>query len=170
VGFDNDKVDVFERQFEFIQRSGVVAAMVGLLTALPETRLYKRLMAEGRLEAETTGNNTDAVLNFKPVLDRSFLLDGYRELMKKLYEPRTYYQRIQTFLRTHRPRGPKLRLSWCDFQAFLKSFWFLGIWESGRLAYWRFFWATLLGQPRQFQTAIGLAIIGYHFRRVASLL
>ena len=40
VGFDNDPRDIFKRQFEFIQRSGVVTAMVGLLTALPETRLY----------------------------------------------------------------------------------------------------------------------------------
>jgi radical SAM superfamily enzyme YgiQ (UPF0313 family) len=170
VGFDNDKGDVFERQFEFIQRSGVVAAMVGLLTALPETRLYRRLMQEGRIEAETTGNNTDAVLNFKPKLDREFLVAGYRQLMRKLYEPRTYYQRIRTFLRAHRPNGPKQHLSWSDFRAFLKSFWFLGIWQRGRTAYWRFFWSTLLCRPRQFQTAIGLAIIGHHFRRVASRL
>jgi hypothetical protein len=96
------------------------------------------------------------------------LLNGYRELMKKLYEPRTYYQRIQIFLKDHRPNGLKLRLSWRDFQAFLKSFWLLGIWYRGRVAYWRFFWSTLLRRPRQFRNAIELAIIGYHFRRVAN--
>ena len=168
IGFDNDKHDIFKRQFEFIQRSGVVAAMVGLLTALPETRLYRRLMKEGRIETETTGNNTDAVLNFKPKLDREFLLNGYRELMKKLYEPHTYYQRIRIFLKDHRPSGLTLRLSRSDFQAFLKSFWLLGIWYRGRVAYWRFFWSILLRRPRQFRNAIELAIIGYHFRRVAS--
>ena len=169
IGFDNDKRDIFQRQFEFIQRSGVVAAMVGLLSALPETRLYRRLMKEGRIEVESTGNNTDAVLNFKPKLDRQFLVTGYRELMKKLYEPRVYYQRVRTFLKDHRPAsGPKLRLSWWDFQAFLKSFWLLGIWYRGRVAYWRFFWSTLLRRPRQFRSAIELAIIGYHFRRVAN--
>ena len=73
VGFDNDPTDIFKRQFEFIQRSGVVTAMVGLLTALPETRLYRRLMEEGRLETESTGNNTQATLNFRPKLDREFL-------------------------------------------------------------------------------------------------
>jgi radical SAM superfamily enzyme YgiQ (UPF0313 family) len=170
VGFDNDQLDIFKRQFEFIQRSGVVAAMVGLLTALPETRLYRRLMKEGRIETETTGNNTEAVLNFKPKLDREFLVTGYRELMRKLYEPRTYYQRIQTFLNDYRPSGPKLRLSRSDFQAFLKSFWLLGIWYRGRTAYWLFFWNTLLRRPRQIPIAIELAIIGYHFRRVATLL
>ena len=49
VGFDSDKSDIFKRQFEFIQRSGVATAMVGLLTALPQTRLWQRLKREGRL-------------------------------------------------------------------------------------------------------------------------
>jgi radical SAM superfamily enzyme YgiQ (UPF0313 family) len=170
VGFDNDKQDIFKRQFDFIQRSGVVTAMVGLLAALPQTRLYQRLLKEGRLEQETTGNNTDAVLNFKPKLNRDFLVSGYRDLMKRLYEPRAYYQRIRTFLDHHRPSGPNLRLSPADLQAFFKSFWLLGIWHRGRTHYWRFFWSTLLRRPRQFRHAIELAIMGYHFRRVASLL
>jgi radical SAM superfamily enzyme YgiQ (UPF0313 family) len=168
IGFDHDPRDIFKRQFEFIQRTGVVTAMVGLLTALPETRLHQRLKREGRLEGETTGNNTDAVLNFKPKLNREFLVSGYRNLMKRLYEPRTYYQRIQIFLKDHRPSGPHLRLSWSDCQAFLKSFWLLGIWYRGRVPYWRFFWSTLLRRPRQFRHAIELAIIGHHFRRVAN--
>jgi radical SAM superfamily enzyme YgiQ (UPF0313 family) len=170
VGFDNDQPDIFKRQFEFIQRSGVVTAMVGLLNALPRTRLYQRLMHEGRLTAKSSGNNTDATLNFHPKLSREFLESGYRDLMKKLYEPRVYYQRVRTFLKNHRPTGPQLRLSWADFCAFLKSFWLLGIWYRGRVAYWRFFWSTLLKRPRQFREAIELAIMGYHFRRVAQRL
>jgi radical SAM superfamily enzyme YgiQ (UPF0313 family) len=170
VGFDNDKQDIFKRQFDFIQSSGVATAMVGLLTALPQTRLYHRLKNEGRLESDATGNNTDAVLNFKPKLNKEFLVNGYRELMKKLYEPRVYYQRIRTFLEHHRPSGPRLRVSPADMQAFLKSFWLLGIWHRGRTHYWRFFWSTLLRRPRQFRYAIELAIMGYHFRRVASSL
>jgi radical SAM superfamily enzyme YgiQ (UPF0313 family) len=170
VGFDSDKQDVFKRQFEFIQRSGVVTAMVGLLTALPQTRLYQRLKKEGRLESEPTGNNTQAVLNFRPKLNREYLVNGYRDLMKKLYEPRTYYQRIRTFLEHHKPSGPRLRLSRADFQAFLKSFWLLGVWYRGRRAYWLFCLTTLLERPRQFRCAMELAIVGHHFRRVASLL
>ncbi len=134
VGFDSDQSDIFKRQFEFIQRSGVAPAMVGLLTALPQTRLWQRLKNEGRLEAETTGNNTDAELNFKPRLNRDFLQSGYRDLVKKLYEPRNYYQRIRTFLKSHRPAGPRRRLSRADFVAFLKSFWVLGVWHRERVA------------------------------------
>jgi len=170
VGFDSDQPDVFKRQFEFIQRSGVVTAMVGLLTALPRTRLYQRLEREGRLETKSTGNNTDASLNFRPRLNREFLQTGYRELMKKLYEPRAYYQRIRTFLINHHPGRTGLRLSWTDFMAFLKSFWLLGVWYRGRVAYWRFFWSTLLQRPRQFRYGMELAIVGYHFRRVAQRL
>jgi radical SAM superfamily enzyme YgiQ (UPF0313 family) len=170
VGFDSDRQDVFKEQFDFIQRSGVVTAMVGLLSALPQTKLYHRLKQEGRLVADATGNNTEAVLNFKPRLNREFLQSGYRDLMKRLYEPKAYYQRIRTFLKHHRPSGPRLRLSPSDVKAFLKSLWLLGIWDRNRHTYWRFFWSTLLRRPGQLRYAIELAIIGYHFRRVASRL
>jgi radical SAM superfamily enzyme YgiQ (UPF0313 family) len=170
VGFDRDPTDIFQRQFEFIQRSGVVTAMVGLLTALPATRLYRRLMDEGRIETESTGNNTQAALNFRPSLGRNFLVNGYRKLMKELYKPRNYYRRIRTFLENHRPQGPRLRPSRADVQAFLKSLWLLGVWHRGRLAYWRFCITTLLRRPHQFPMAVELAVIGHHFRRVASLL
>jgi radical SAM superfamily enzyme YgiQ (UPF0313 family) len=170
VGFDSDKSDIFKRQFEFIQRSGVATAMVGLLNALPQTRLWQRLKLEGRLETESTGNNTDAALNFKPKLNREFLQSGYRDLVRKLYEPRNYYQRIRTFLKSHRPTGPRLRLSRADIIAFLKSFWVLGVWHRGRVSYWRLFWGTLIRHPRQFPHAMELAILGYHFRRVANSL
>ncbi len=170
VGFDSDRQDIFKQQFDFIQRSGVVTAMVGLLSALPQTKLYLRLEKEGRLEADSSGNNTEAVLNFKPRLNREFLQAGYRDLMKKLYEPKVYYQRIRIFLKNHRPSGPRLRLSPSDLQAFLKSFWLLGIWDRGRHNYWRFFWSTLVRRPAQLRCAIELAVIGYHFRRVANRL
>jgi len=170
VGFDHDLQDIFKRQYEFIQSSGVVQAMVGLLQALPQTKLYQRLVREGRLESVATGNNTEAVLNFKTKLNREFLLNGYRELMQRLYEPKAYYQRIRTFLENHQPRGPRLRLSFSDFRAFIKSFWMLGIMERGRHNYWRFFWSILLRRPRQLRFAIELAVVGYHFRRVAARL
>jgi radical SAM superfamily enzyme YgiQ (UPF0313 family) len=170
VGFDSDKHDIFERQFEFIQRSGVVTAMVGLLTALPQTRLYERLRREGRIESESNGNNTDTALNFTPALEREFLLRGYRALMQRLYEPKVYYRRLRTFLETYRPAGPRLRRSARDLLAFVKSLWLLGVRQRGRTAYWLFLWSTLLRRPRQFARAIELVILGHHFRRVAGSL
>jgi radical SAM superfamily enzyme YgiQ (UPF0313 family) len=170
VGFDSDKHDIFERQFEFIQRSGVVTAMVGLLTALPQTRLYERLRREGRIESESNGNNTDAALNFTPTLEREFLLRGYRALMRRLYEPKVYYRRLRTFLESYRPAGPRLRRSARDLLAFVKSLWLLGVRQRGRTAYWLFLASTLLRRPRQFASAIELVILGHHFRRVAGSL
>ncbi len=170
IGFDSDPPDIFARQFEFIQRTGVVTAMVGLLTALPQTALYQRLAREGRLLAETCGNNTDAAVNFVTRLDRDFVISGYKELMRKLYAPRHYHQRIRAFLRTLERRGPAMRLSWSDVQAFLKSLWLLGVWHRGRGAYWGLFWWTLLSRPGKFSAAMELAILGHHYRRVADAL
>ncbi len=167
VGFDSDQEDIFHRQFEFIQRSGVVTAMVGLLTALPQTALYRRLLREGRIEAESTGNSVEAVLNFKTRLDREYLVNGYREFMNRLYAPDAYYRRIRTFLANHRPRGPSLQVSVRDVKAFLRSIWMLGVRHQGRFSYWRCFLGTLLRRPRQLPVAIELAIVGHHFRSVA---
>lgn len=170
VGFDSDPEDIFARQFEFIQRTGVVTAMVGLLTALPETALYRRLAREGRILAETCGNNTDAALNFMTRLDRDFMISGYRELMRKLYAPRNYYRRVHAFLGAFEPHGPARRLAASDVKAFLTSLWLLGVCHAGRIRYWTLFWSTLLASPRKLRTAVELSIVGYHFRKVASSL
>jgi radical SAM superfamily enzyme YgiQ (UPF0313 family) len=170
VGFDSDRDDIFRRQFEFIQRSGVVTAMVGLLSALPQTALYQRLAREGRILAESCGNNTDAVVNFVTRLDRELLLSGYRDLMRALYHPANYYRRVRTFLAAWRPRGPGLRLSAADTRAFLRSLWVLGLRDPGRWGFWRLMVSTLLASPAKFRTAMELSIIGLHFRRIAATL
>jgi hypothetical protein len=167
VGFDNDPREIFQLQFDFIQKSGIAAAMVGLLTALPKTQLYHRLLGEGRLDTAATGNNTEAVLNFVPKLDRDFLLDGYRRLMKTLYEPTTYYRRVLTFLNEYRPSGPKLRLTMRDVEAFMKSLWIMGVLHRGRRAFWKYLAIVLVRHPRKLPNAIALAIHGFHYRMVA---
>jgi radical SAM superfamily enzyme YgiQ (UPF0313 family) len=170
VGFDSDTPDIFERQFEFIQKAGVVTAMVGLLQAVPRTRLYKRLAREGRLRGESLGDNTQAAFNFEPKLDREFLIRNYRKLMHRLYEPGVYYQRVRAFLKQHRPHGPTKPIGWRDFLAFLKSLWLIGVVHRGRRSFWRFFASTLVRHPTQFGLAITLAIYGHHFRKVAQTL
>jgi radical SAM superfamily enzyme YgiQ (UPF0313 family) len=167
VGFDHDAPDVFETQFAFIQRTGVVTAMVGLLTALPRTRLYQRLKREGRLLAESRGNNTEAFCNFVPRLDRGMLEQGYRDLMARLYDPRVFYDRARAFLREYRPRSAGPRVTWTETRALLRSMWVLGLRDRGRRAYWGFLVHAGLRHPRAFGTAVTLAIYGHHFRRVA---
>lgn len=168
VGFDSDRENIFERQWRFIQESGVVAAMVGLLTALPETQLFKRLQREGRLLGHSTGNNVDAVLNFVPKLDREKLLEGYRDLVRRLYAPKHYYRRILTFLREYRPNGPRTPISATDVRAFVRSLWVMGVLRNGRFAYWKFVTRALVFHRRAFAEAMALAITGHHFRQIAA--
>lgn len=170
VGFDHDPHEIFELQFDFIQKTGIAAAMVGLLTALPKTQLYHRLLGEGRLDAKSTGNNTEAVLNFIPKLDREYLLNGYKWLMWKLYEPNAYYRRALTFLKEYRPHGPRLKLTAGDMRAFVRSLWVMGVVHRGRVAFWRYLATVLLRHPRKLPPAIALAIHGFHYRMVAKQL
>ncbi len=170
VGFDSDGPNIFERQFEFIQEAGVVTAMVGLLTALPKTRLYQRLLDEGRLLSESTGNNTEAVINFVTKMEPDALVAGYRRLMQSLYEPAAYYQRIRTFLKEYRRRGPRQHLGRAEVRAFAKSLWLLGLRYPGRWAYWKFLLHTLVRHPHGFGQGVTLAIYGHHFRLVAASL
>src|SRR5215217_9489238 len=93
VGFDNDPEDIFERQIEFIRESAIPLAMVGMLNALPDTQLWKRLEREGRLLGEASGNNTTCSLNFKTRMDPALLIQGYQSIMRTIYSPREYYQR-----------------------------------------------------------------------------
>ena len=170
VGFDNDQQDIFDRQFSFIQGAGVVTAMVGLLTALPKTRLYERLTREGRLLKKSNGNNTQAVCNFMTRLDRTYIQEGYAKLMRTLYEPHAYYKRARTFLSHYRLRGPRPSLVKADVLALFRSFWVLGIRHRGQWDYWRFLASTLFRHPQALGVAVGLAIYGHHFRLVAKVL
>ena len=103
IGFDNDPPNIFERQIEFIQNSGVVRAMVGLLEALPGTRLYKRLKDEGRLLEDCSGDNCDGAMNFIPKMDPQLVREQYKAVLNYLYSPKEYYVRVSEFLSTYKP-------------------------------------------------------------------
>ena len=103
VGFDSDPEDVFDRQVEFIEESAIPIAMVGLLQALPGTQLYRRLEREGRLVSDANGNNIDCNLSFIPTMSAERLLDGYRSILKRIYAPDAYYDRVRRFLERYRP-------------------------------------------------------------------
>ncbi|MBN2098629.1 MAG: DUF4070 domain-containing protein, partial [Dehalococcoidia bacterium] len=167
VGFDSDPANIFERQISFIQQSGIVTAMVGLLSAPRGTKLYKRLKTENRLLRESSGDNTDFSLNFVPKMNRESLVGGYNDVLTSIYSPRNYYARIGTFLREHRPVVHRRRsLKKGQLGAFLKSIWYLGIKEKGQTYYWRLVTATLVQRPRSFPLAITLAVYGYHYRKL----
>lgn len=170
VGFDCDTLTIFRRQLEFIQSSGIVTAMVGMLTALPGTRLFERLRSEGRLLGPSTGNNSDGSTNFLPRMDMQVLRDGYRSLITSIYAPRPYYRRIRTFLREFQPPRMPPRFDPAALAAFARSAVRLGLLGRERFQYWRLLAWTLFRRPGLLPVAVRLAICGHHFRRCASTL
>jgi radical SAM superfamily enzyme YgiQ (UPF0313 family) len=167
VGFDHDPPSVFEKQISFIQKSGIVTAMVGLLNAPQGSRLYYRLKKEKRLLDYISGNNTDFSINFVPKMNREALLRGYEKILKTIYSPRHYYERVITFLKEYKPRQlrKKIYFKFGYIKAFLKSLWFLGIKNKGRFYYWKLIFWTLARRPRFIGFAISFAIYGFHFRK-----
>jgi radical SAM superfamily enzyme YgiQ (UPF0313 family) len=167
VGFDSDPPSIFEDQISFIQNSGIVTAMVGLLNAPRGTRLYQRLMKENRIIKGSSGNNTDCSLNFIPKMNYEKLINGYRHILKTIYAPKQYYERIKSLLKEYKPQQKIAgRLKLHHIRALVKSMWFLGVREKGRWHYWGLFISTLIKQPLRFPLSIRLSVYGYHFRKV----
>jgi radical SAM superfamily enzyme YgiQ (UPF0313 family) len=169
VGFDSDPLSIFQQQIDFIQKSGIVTAMVGLLQAPPGTRLYERLKGEGRLVDEISGDNTDGSTNIIPRMGLETLREGYRKLVDQIYAPQLYYARVMTFLREYQPSKIRLHLEPQYVLALGRSIYQLGIRGVERTQYWKLFFWTLFRRPRLFPLAIALSIYGFHFRQVAAL-
>jgi radical SAM superfamily enzyme YgiQ (UPF0313 family) len=169
LGFDSDTPAIFQRQIEFIQQSGIVTAMVGLLQAPPATRLYERLKKEGRLLGLASGDNVDGLTNIVPKMDAQALYEGYKRVLHYLYAPQNYYARVRTFLREYKPPKIVAPLDLQHVLALFRSVIHLGILGEERRYFWRLFAWTLARHPRLFPLAITLAIYGYHFRRVTEL-
>jgi radical SAM superfamily enzyme YgiQ (UPF0313 family) len=167
VGFDSDTPNIFQQQIEFIQRSGIVTAMVGLLQAPPGTKLYERMKSEGRLISRLSGDNVDGSTNIIPRMDLEVLRTGYRQILEHIYSPQHYYERVKTFLEDYDPPRLNLKIDAGYLAAFLRSVGRLGIKGSERVQYWKLFFWTLFRKPRLFPLAITMAIYGFHFRRVA---
>jgi radical SAM superfamily enzyme YgiQ (UPF0313 family) len=166
VGFDSDPLSIFETQIKFIQNSGIVTAMVGLLNALPRTKLYNRLEQEQRLIKDTTGDNTDVSINFIPKMNYDVLINGYKSIINTVYSPRHYYERVKTFLRDYMPKKKAFRFRCHLMGALFKSMVLLGVIGKERFHYWKLFFWTMVRRPRLFPMAITLAIYGFHFRKV----
>lgn len=167
VGFDNDPPSIFERLSGFIQESGIVTAMVGLLNAPRSTRLHQRLGREGRLLKNMSGDNTDFSINFIPKMDYEILIEGYKRIISRIYSPEPYYKRVRTFLRDYKPLEKKaFSFHFSYLGAFFKSILFLGIIERERSYYWKLFFWSLFRRPQLFHLAITFTIYGFHFRKI----
>jgi radical SAM superfamily enzyme YgiQ (UPF0313 family) len=169
VGFDSDREDIFDRQIDFIRASAIPLAMVGLLTALPNTQLSRRLEREGRLLAASTGNNTDGTLNFIPRMDRDLLVHGYHRILRTIYSPSEFYQRAYESLERVGPGTPEQigdRNLFKRLTTLGRMLFQLGVRDPQRGEFWRFLGRVLRARPSKMPQALVLAAMGYHFRKL----
>ena len=167
VGFDSDEEKIFNGMIKFIQETGIVTAMVGLLNAPKGTLLYKRLEGEGRIKEDFSGSNTDLSINFSPRMDMNTLISGYKYIVSTIYSPKYYYERVIKFLKEFCPaKLGKAHLGLREIGAFLKANVKLGFIGEERRYYWKLFFWSLFKQPKSFPLAITFSIYGYHFRKI----
>lgn len=169
VGFDSDDETIFDRMIDFIQQSGIVTAMVGLLQAPIGTQLYQRMLREGRISHNYSGDNVDGETNIVPVMDPTQLKNGYRKILDSIYSVKGFYERVRTFLNDYQPHRHSVTLQWEEIAAFIKSIFEIGIKSEERREYWRLFFWSLFHCPEKFPLAITFSIYGYHFRKVNEL-
>jgi radical SAM superfamily enzyme YgiQ (UPF0313 family) len=182
LGFDTDRDDIFDRMVEFIQKSGIPIAMVGLLQAMPGTQLFQRLWKEGRILDEGRGDNTDDKLNFLPNMDATRLVEGYRSVLRRIYSCEAYYDRVRLYLSRIQPRPGERKqgerkngqrwLTMGNARAFVNSIVRQGVFGRQRWSYWKFLLTVATRYRHCVGSAMTLAVMGYHFqvlaRRLAS--
>ena len=169
VGFDNDSPKVFEEQISFIQKSGIVSAMVGLLNAPTGTKLFRRMKSENRLLSIFGGDNMDGSMNFIPRMNYGELISGYSKIIKTIYSQKEYFYRLKHFLQNYKMpawNSNKIRLT--EVKAFLRLLWLLGTVEKGRKYFWKLLVISLFKYPQKFSLAMTMAVYGYHFRKIAA--
>jgi len=169
LGFDTDREDIFDRLVEFIQKSAIPIAMVGLLQAVPGTQLFRRLTHEGRIVDSGGGNNTACHLNFRPSMNAERLIEGYRSVLRRIYASEPYYRRVRQYLSRCRPRYHP-QFSFGNVRAVVLSVVRQGIFGKSRASYWKFVGAAATRHRDSFGAAMTLAIMGYHFQIVTKQL
>lgn len=165
VGFDSDDETIFDTQFEFIQEAGIVVATIGLLNALPGTKLYDRLKREKRLTSESSGNNMDFSTNIVPKMNKTVLIEEYKKLLLSLYSVKNYYGRILNFLKDYRHHNSG------DFAfeyvvLFFKCLYILGLKDKNRAYFWKMFLTCLFRYPTSLPKVLTMAIYFVHYEKI----
>lgn len=168
LGFDNDDEGVFDRQIEFIQKSGIAVCNIGLLNAPPGTELHERMKREGRLLDQNWF--FEGVTNIVPKMDPKVLTDGFNRTTSYIYGGEGFYNRIIKFLSIHeRPRlHQKLNPAVKPYmiRATLTIFYLLGVKNRDRWYFWKAVFWCFKNKPHMIDILTQLYIRGLHFREV----
>jgi radical SAM superfamily enzyme YgiQ (UPF0313 family) len=173
VGFDNDDESIFDEQLRFIQDARIPVSMTGMLQALPKTPLYDRVEKEGRLLAESGGDQF-AFSNIEPArMSRRQLYEGFRWLVESLYDFDNYKRRTLEFL-LHRGRqvhsGRNVRSG--DLRRLVRVLYTTVIRGGPRRAWFTLslLGATLWRRPSVFKEAVSFAVVHQAFHEYANVL
>jgi radical SAM superfamily enzyme YgiQ (UPF0313 family) len=163
LGFDSDGPDIFDQMVDLVQRSAIPYAMVGILTALPNTPLFKRLEQEGRLRPGVNGDQF-GLTNVVTRIPAQELLQGYRKVLETLYHPEVYFDRCRSNLaRWKQVPGAARRRVLHDLRAAWRAIHAQGIASPYRRAYWKFLRWVLRHEPAKIGRALAQAAAGHHY-------
>lgn len=164
VGFDSDTPEIFDAQRQLIQSSPIALAMVGLLMALPGTRLWRRLEDEGRLRKRPNGDQFERC-NFTPTMEEVTLIRGYRQLMADLYSADAYYERCEAYVAQVGPIPTSGWRGFEDIHYLLKAILGIGVLSPRRFHFWRLLLRAVGAAPHTIKYAVVKALQGEHMIR-----
>ena len=169
IGFDNDTLDTFEQQYQFITDAGIQSTVIGLLTALPKTPLYDRLKKDGRLSTlEHAHENTRPSTNVIPKnMPYDAMVDGYIALYRRLLTDREIALRMRNKLRYL--GSPIYRSAYSTREGFGITWRLLwkGIVPGGPRRLWHFLRSLSLHAPSRAPTVISDWAVGLSMREFA---
>ncbi len=163
IGADGEKEGAAERLFDFVQSNGIVVPMPGLLTALKDTKLYKRLEKEGRLRGDSSGNHTHSLgFNFVPEREEQTLIGEYKTLLGKLFDSKNYFERCRT-LNERRGDFHKMSVTKADVKAFFNIVYEKVIRHPDR-EFTKYLLETAVHSPSIFPVAVAQGVKLHHFQ------
>jgi radical SAM superfamily enzyme YgiQ (UPF0313 family) len=178
LGFDGETERTAGSMIDLIQATGIGTAMVGTLTALPNTQLSRRLEREGRLfDGSTTVadtrvdiDNTTSGLNFVTLRPRADTLLDHADVLRTVYAPEKYFERVWVTASTiapnyrYRPGFAKsLRRVWALFKVCRA----VGFNRRTGSLFWKTLYRVLVQNPKAAGVVVSMAALYTHFGRQA---
>jgi radical SAM superfamily enzyme YgiQ (UPF0313 family) len=175
IGFDSESSQIADNMINSIQKSGICMAMIGLLYALPNTQLTRRLASEGRLfhnASRTIGKSdidqTTSGLNFVTRISRVEILRNFIRIIEAIYDPSNYYKRViftGLNIRPHYRHTPNFRTQLIKMRSFLRVCKREGFNSTTGFNYWKMFFTVIFRNPRGIEAAVNLAAMFIHFHK-----
>ncbi len=178
IGFDGEQAGAGDRIVRFVSLTGIPAAMMGMLQALPNTGLWHRLEKEGRLiqeKADAKGVNQTNLLNFVPTRPIREIANEYVQAFCQLYEPNAYIDRVtHYYLKMGKPRWHAFYKaeksdqsslpSLTDIRALSIVVWRQGFKRNTRFRFWKSLAIIAMRNPKLLEQFLVVLAHNEHFQ------